>query len=345
VASYVGSHEIHDYLSAVVQKHDVGKFIHLNHKLTSAVWSETRGEWDIEVDVFSPGQTTQTIKRSCNILINASGFLNNWKWPDLPGLNDFKGTLLHSASWKETQQLSGDTVAVIGAGSSGIQIVPALQPIVSKLYAFIRSPTWIAPSQGFVDPTDGSGGLQNFFYTTEQKQHFRDNPDAFLEYRKNIESNLNRIIEIFIRDSPGQLGAKQLFANVMKDRLGGNDELAEKLIPKHGVGCRRLTPGPGFLEALVKPNVEVVTSEIDCVMPEGLLTKDGIFHKVNTIVCATGFDTTFRPRFRLIGRDDASLAERWKDTEDVEAYLALAIPDFPNYFSEHGPSVISSLKC
>lgn len=320
----------------MVQKYDIRKHIHFNHRLASAVWSKERGVWDLEVQVSTNGQfyTAPVVKRSCNILINASGNLNNWKWPEVPGLHDFKGPLIHSADWQQDQNLDNKTVAVIGAGSSGIQIVPALQPKAAKLYAFIRSPTWIAPSRGFIDPPEYSDGRTHLIYSDDDKKKFREDPDFFLQYRKSIEGNLNRIIDVFLKDSPRQIGARQAFADTMRARLGGNDALANKLIPNHSVGCRRLTPGQGFLEALLEPNVEVVTGEIERIVADGLLTADGFHIVVDAIVCATGFNTSYRPRFRLIGEENTDLAELWKNSDDVEAYLAMGVPRFPNYFSK-----------
>lgn len=119
----------------------------------------------------------------------------------------------------------------------------------------------------------------------------------------------------------------------MKNRLGGDERLAAALTPKFGVGCRRLTPGTNFLESLIKENVEVVGEEIGRIESKGLVTRDGRVHEVDAIVCATGFDTTYKPRFKLIGRQDMSLADLWADTNTIEAYLAMAIPEFPSYFS------------
>jgi len=130
-----------------------------------------------------------------------------------------------------------------------------------------------------------------------------------------------------------QLTSGQIFAKIMKERLGGDEQLAAILTPKWGVGCRRLTPGQNFLESLVKDNVEVVSEEIESITEEGLVTRDGTLHKVDAIVCATGFDTTYRPRFNLVGRQGVSLSDLWANTNDIEAYLAMAIPGLPNYFS------------
>lgn len=95
----------------------------------TAVWDEGEGMWELEFEVTSlddPHHKT-LFKRSCNVLINACGVLNHWKWPAIPGLATFKGHLCHSALWNDFDW-EGKTIAVIGSGSSAIQIVPELQP-------------------------------------------------------------------------------------------------------------------------------------------------------------------------------------------------------------------------
>lgn len=135
-----------------------------------------------------------------------------------------------------------------------------------------------------------------------------------------------------------QQGAFSAFAAKMRERLGFDEALSSLLVPKWGVGCRRLTPGKGFLEALIKENVNVVSSEIVKVLPEGVQTADGAVHKMDALVCATGFDTTFRPRFELRGSNGKDLREHWADTNDVEAYMGMSIAGYPNYFTYLGPS-------
>lgn len=104
------------------------------------------------------------------------------------------------------------------------------------------------------------------------------------------------------------------------------------MIPDFAVGCRRPTPGNGYLEALGKPNVSVVTEHISHIVPEGIVLKNGETVKVDTFICATGFDISFFPRFKMIGRNNKDIAQEWKDRP--EAYMSVAAADFPNYFSE-----------
>ena len=77
--------------------------------------------------------------------------------------------------------------------------------------ACIRSPTWIAPSQGFVDP-ENAQGPKNFYYTDKEKKQFRANPDEFLQYRKKIEADMNKTFETMLMESPKQKGARKVFA-------------------------------------------------------------------------------------------------------------------------------------
>lgn len=121
----------------------------------------------------------------------------------------------------------------------------------------------------------------------------------------------------------------------MKTKLGeGNEEILKHLMPDNfAVGCRRPTPGNGYLEALTRENVRVITDGIEQVVPTGIRFNDsGETVSVDTIICATGFDLSFCPRFPLIGRDGESIHETWKDLP--EAYLSTAVPGFPNYFSK-----------
>ena len=114
--------------------------------------------------------------------------------------------------------------------------------------------------------------------------------------------------------------------------LNDDERLTKKLIPDFALGCRRLGPGEGFLEALTADNVEVADSDIDCFTKGGITCKDGKEYDVDIIICATGFDVSFRPYFPILGRGGRSLAEEWTPTP--EAYLAMAAHGFPNFMSK-----------
>jgi len=126
-----------------------------------------------------------------------------------------------------------------------------------------------------------------------------------------------------------------MFKKSMEDRLGPSEKgkrIAQMLLPKFPVGCRRQTPGPGFLEALMQDNVDIRWDDIDKITEKGIQLRSGGELELDAIVCATGFDTSFKPSFPLIGRGGLNLAKKWED-EPPEAYFGITIPDFPNYFS------------
>lgn len=129
----------------------------------------------------------------------------------------------------------------------------------------------------------------------------------------------------------------------MRVKLNHNEPIINKLIPTFPVGCRRSTPGNGYLEALIAPNVRLITESIDRVVPEGILLSTGEVLKVDVFICASGFDISFWPRFPTIGRNEASLKVQWETKP--EAYLSLAAENFPNYFSKcYPPVAFFSLK-
>jgi hypothetical protein len=119
----------------------------------------------------------------------------------------------------------------------------------------------------------------------------------------------------------------------MSDVDGKQDALCNFNFYLSLLSAHSVTPGEGYLEALQKDNVEVVTSPIQEVTKEGILTQDGKAHIVDVIIAATGYDTSYVPPFPLIGRNQVDLGSRWKKT-GAEAYFTCAIPDMPNYFSK-----------
>lgn len=323
---YASGAEIQEYMEQTAKKFDLERYVKLQHLVNHAQWVEEEGVWRVTI----LDQVTGVEKEDwCHFVVNGSGFLNHWRWPDIPGLHSFKGQVLHSAQWKAGTDLQGKRVAVIGNGSSGIQLVTALQPTASHLTTFIRNPTWISTSyaQQFAGPNGA-----NFTYTEEQKEEWRKDETKFRDYRKAIEAEMNGGFAFAFEGSSEQLMAVDYITQMMKTRLGpDHQDLAKKLIPTtFGFGCRRPTPGTGYLEALRSSNVTVELDGIDQVLENGMRTKAGTFYDLDAIICATGFETSWRPRFPIIGRGNVDLAEQWKSRP--RAYLSFAVHNFPNYF-------------
>ena len=112
-ANYASASEIRQYFTDFCNRHGLSKYISLEHEVLGAEWSEDDAKWRVTVRNL---RTSRELQTTAHVLVNATGILNKWKWPLIPGLHSFKGNLLHSAAWDKTVNLSGKTVGLIGNG-------------------------------------------------------------------------------------------------------------------------------------------------------------------------------------------------------------------------------------
>jgi cation diffusion facilitator CzcD-associated flavoprotein CzcO len=324
------------------KKYDCEKFFRYNHQVIKAVWEENSKKWHLSVK--ASGATFVDI---CDIFVNAGGVLDNWKWPDIDGIDEFKGKLMHSANWDQEYDFKGKKAAVIGIGSSGIQILPQVAKVADFTTLFARSETWITPERGISQPGASDPEVDEACnYAPKELKRFAEDPQYLLTHRKALQ---NSRIQGFKQFFLGTDEAKDAFVHskkTMEERLGFSDKgrtIAEQLIPKFPVGCRRLVPGQGFLEALLQENVKMEWKNLDRINASGIITKDGRLIPCDVICCATGFDTSFKPVFPIIGRDGVNLADKW-EKETPEAYFGITVSGFPNYFSKYAQESSSLWK-
>ncbi|CRL25515.1 Flavin-containing monooxygenase-like [Penicillium camemberti] len=331
---FSGADEIREYWNRVSQKYDVRKHIKFQSRCVGARWNDATGKWFVQI--FDE-KTGSVFEDSADIFMTGTGLLNEWKWPFIPGLQSFKGKLLHSACWDNTYDMKDKNIAVIGAGSSGIQIVPALLDKVKSMDHYVRSKTWISNQHGgeiLSSRTNGKGG--NFPYTSEEKEAWQKNPASYIEYRKGLELELQTLYSKTQTSSALQTSSRAQYQADMERRLKDKPELREHLIPDFPPLCKRLTPGPGYLEALTSPKVNVITTGIDSIEETGVVTSCGTHRPVDAIVCATGFETNPGGGFPIIGRHGVNLRDKYKHRP--ETYLGLSTNGFPNFFQSLGPN-------
>ncbi|KAJ7754971.1 FAD/NAD-binding domain-containing protein [Mycena maculata] len=354
------------YATGPVDKYNLHPFIKLEHRLTSAVYSEDTGKWNLTIQRGSDPDRLEQFEDTADVLFTGMGGLSRWKWPDIKGLHSFGGKIIHSAKW-ETGEGDRDSpwedtvrswkekrVGIIGVGSSAIQIVPALQPKVTHLVNYVRGKTWISsPFLGDRAEKLGMGKLESncktscLFYggsetdqyadmfTKKDKEEFKD-PAFYKKFRRELESELNSIHVVTLKGSAVQEGGRAAFKADMLQRLATKPLIAEHLIPDFAVGCRRLTPGPGYLEALCQDNVEFTPTEIKQVLPNGIERVDGTIDELDVIVCATGFDTSYQLGFPIVGRGGVQLSDKYKPHPKL--YVSVAVDGFPNWFQALGPN-------
>ncbi|KAL2009965.1 hypothetical protein VTN00DRAFT_5772 [Thermoascus crustaceus] len=346
---YAPQRDIQKYLEDVCEQHDLWQYIKVSHKVVGAKWVEERQVWEVTVTrtdgrdlvISSPGvtegETDDTWVEECDVFVNAGGFFNNWKWPSIPGREQFKGRSLHTAHWPHDadKDIDGKTVALIGNGSSGIQVLPAIIDRVEKIYVHIRSPTWIIARIG--EKFAGPKGT-TLVFTEEQKKRWREHPEEYLKYRKDVENDVNERFLMYMDHTPEQEAARKYCVENLAEKLkqGGKPEWIEPLTPDFAVGCRRPTPGTGYLEALMSPKCELVWGDVTAFTENGLRSINGVESHVDTVICATGFELSCAPRFPIIGRNNMDLQQCWHKAP--ESYLSVAAADMPNYFTILGPA-------
>ncbi|KAL1406730.1 hypothetical protein Q8F55_006134 [Vanrija albida] len=329
---YAGGKEIHKYLTDVADHYDLRPLIKLQHTVLEARWLEGEGKWALKVQ----DSAGQEFEDKCDFVYYATGLLSNPIWPKIPGRDKFKGVIHHTGEWNAEQEeadgmdWSDKRVAVIGTGSSAIQVVPVMQGKCKELINFARSKTWL--TQTFGDVTLRKLGVDteksaNHVFTEEQKAHFRG-PAAYREFRLMVERDLGSAHFMTHRDSPLQTLVRDDAEGQMRRRLAPRPEIADALLPGYPIGCRRITPGPGYLDSLTKDNVTFVTDDLECFTERGLRTVTGEEYELDAIICATGFDTSSVPRFPIYGQDGVNLQDMWAD--EVRTYLAVSVPKMPN---------------
>ncbi|KAH7142119.1 hypothetical protein EDB81DRAFT_843552 [Dactylonectria macrodidyma] len=317
--------EILEYWKNLSKKYDVTRFLRMSTYVETAQWDDAQSTWALTLqDVDSK----HTSVENYDFMITAIGRFNEWKLPQYPGIKDCKGHLRHSSNWDPTYNPTGKTVAVIGNGASGIQLVPELQKVVKHMDHYARNKTWIAAGWGGRERQVGPE------YISEEQIKSWSNPDTYLAFRKDAEDRYWRGANAMKAGSQENASYREKFIDIMHRRLEKKPGLAEKLIPDFSPHCRRLTPGPGYLEALTEDNLEYIQTPISRFTATGIETADGTHREADAIFCATGHNIDFAPPFSIRARG-VDLKTAWKHDGEIgfpKTYLGMASAGFPNLF-------------
>jgi cation diffusion facilitator CzcD-associated flavoprotein CzcO len=305
------------YLEETVDEFGLRPHLRLGVTVESARWDDGRHVWTLTLDDGTVDE--------CHVLVSAVGFLNLPRYPDWPGLDTFRGPAFHTARWEHQHDLTGRTVAVVGTGSSATQVVPAIQPVLERLYVFQREPGWIMP-KGERDLTDEERAA---FAKPGRRRWERARQRLALDrslwggrlYRPGSKVNATR--EQFCRD-------------YIDRKFADRPDLRAAVTPTYPYPGKRPVIGGAFYSALKKDNVELVPGAVTAVTPTGIVDADGVERDVDVIVMATGFQAAnYLARLEVVGRAGLTLQEHWAG--EPRAYLGITVPGFPNFFMLYGP--------
>ncbi|GAA6044216.1 hypothetical protein JCM8097_002265 [Rhodosporidiobolus ruineniae] len=329
-SKWAGRDEVLAYWKRIVARHQIGDRFVFHTEFVSSRWDGHTQQHTVTLRNVETGETFEVV---ANILISATGALNKPIIPSLPGRNQFKGLQWHSSRWQNDVDLRNKRIAIVGNGSSGIQVIPNIVDVPSiQITQFIRSPGYFRPKV-------------NFEYSPFQKFIFKWIPGALRFYRLKIFFEYDRNIL-----SRG-MGS---WTTALRDRMATNvitymkTQLPEKywdaVIPKYPMHCKRVAYDAGYLASLGRPNVDLVSSPLVEVTETGLATKDGKRYDFDIIVWATGFEVSEMGvglNHGVFGENGEELSETWKNAKGAYGYLGVAAPSVPNYFMILGPNSIA----
>lgn len=308
--------EIHEYFKSVVAAHGIDKLIRFGAEVTEARWDN--GQWLVNCSDGShyKGQ----------VLIAATGVLHHPRYPDIKGLDAFSGRVEHSARWPADLDLRGKRLAIIGNGSTGVQMICATAGVAAHVDHFQRSPQWIMP-------------VQDFAYSDEDRARFRKDPAAIdaIRYNQEYFDNVRRFNNAIVEPDGEPMKIIEDYVRSNLEMSVSDPELRERLRPDYKAACKRLIYSADYYEKVQRPDVSLVREGISHVSSEGIVTRDGQLHRCDVIALCTGFhaDRFVRP-MKMTGRDGADINQVW--ARRPTAYYALTLPDFPNCFMLNGPT-------
>ncbi len=307
--------EILGYMERCVEKYALASHIRFHHEVTGAEFDEAGNQWTVAIRDGEP--------LIADVVVTATGQLNQPAYPSIKGMDDFTGILFHSARWDHSVELTGKTVAVIGTGASAIQFVPEITKKVQSLSLFQRSAAWVLPK-----PDRPFKAWEQALFKSVPAW---DRVYRYLIYWKNESRGLaftkfSGLLELFARQARNE-ARKQVT----------DPEKLKHIIPDYQIGCKRILISNDWYPAINQSHVDLVTESIDRIDENGVVTKDGKHHDVDAIILGTGFAASeFLAPMTITGRQGVTLNEAW--AEGAEAYKGISVNGFPNLFILYGPN-------
>ena len=309
---YAPQPEILEYLEGVAAKYGVDAACEFGKTVERAEWDDATSRWTVHL---ADGERVES-----DIVVSAIGMFNSVVLPDIPGLDDFEGTMFHSSRWDWNHSIAGERVGVIGAAASAVQLVPEVAKEAGTVHLFQRTANWVLPKED--DP-----------YTEEQLAHFRANPEIAGEIRQAIFDGIESGQAFY------DAAVREEMEETVRAAIGvvEDPEVREKLVPTHIWGCKRPLFSNDYYVAFNRPNLELVTDDIERITAKGVVTADGQERVLDTLVLATGFAATeYLSALDVRGRNGLDLNDAWSD--GAQAYKGVTTSGFPNLFMLYGPN-------
>jgi cation diffusion facilitator CzcD-associated flavoprotein CzcO len=349
---FAGQPETLRYLNLVADKFDLRRDIQFRSRVTAAIWDEPTRSWNVTLADDSRFRT--------RFLITAIGPLSTPTMPRIGGVDTFQGQSFHTARWPhEPVDFTGQRVAVIGTGATGVQTIQTIAKSVGHLTVFQRTPNWCAPLHNSQIDAETQSKIKSgypemfrrcqetfacFLHTPDPRGTFEvsdEEREAFFEklYAERGFGIWQGNFRDILIDRKANAVISDFVARKIRQRVR-DQRVAEKLIPKnHGFGTRRLPLETFYYEVYNRDNVELVDiteTPIERITPDGIKTSDREY-VFDIIIYATGFDaiTGSFDRIDFRGVDGARLKDRWRS--GPQTFLGVLVDGLPNMMMLMGP--------
>ena len=336
----------------MADKFDLRRDIQFRSRVAAAIYGEDTRSWNVTLQDGS--------RFRARFLITAIGPLSAPTMPRIEGVDTFRGKSFHTARWPhEPVDFTGQRVAVIGTGATGVQTIQTIARSVGHLTVFQRTPNWCAPlHNGKIDAETQqkikSGYPEMFKRCQETFACFLHTPDprgtfevteqereAFFEklYAERGFGIWQGNFRDILVDRKANAVISDFVARKIRQRVK-DQKVAEKLVPKnHGFGTRRLPLETFYYEAYNQDNVDLVDiteTPIERITPDGIKTSVKEY-KFDIIIYATGFDaiTGSFDQINFQGVDGIGLKDKWKN--GPRTFLGVMVDCFPNMMMLMGP--------
>jgi cation diffusion facilitator CzcD-associated flavoprotein CzcO len=316
---YARGAELKAYADHCVDRYGLRSRIRFGNRVLGAEFDAGGHLWKLDVAEGPP--------LTARYVVGATGVFSQPKPPEIPGLDEFAGTVMHTARWDHEVDLRGRRVALIGTGASAVQVIPAIAPEVERLTVLQRTPVWCLPKpDGPIAPR-----MRRILERVPAaRRAARAASQAYVELTFPIAAHYYGVVPLA---KAGERTALKHLRREVKDPV-----VREKLTPRYGLGCKRPTFSNDYLATFNRPNVELETAPIESFMADGVRTASGE-HEAEVLILATGFKVFEKgnmPPYPVRGRDGVDLGEWW-DENRFQAYEGVSVPGFPNMFMILGP--------
>ena len=349
--------EIEHYLKHVVERFDLRRHIRFDTNVENATYDEAGHRWFIETD---KGE-----RISARFLVAATGTLSTPQFPDIEGIGRFTGESHHTGRWpRRGVELAGKRVGVIGTGATGVQVIQTIAEEVDKLTVFQRTPTFCVPQRnrpltaedreafrrrwpeildacetsygGFIHRFDERSGLAVSADEREEKFEAIWRIPGFAFWFSNFA-------DLMMNDEVNE-HASDFVRRKIRQRVH-DPAVADKLMPEHPFGSKRVPLENGYYEIYNRANVELVDlreTPVVEITSNGIRTTDR-HYDCDVIIYATGFDagTGALTRIDVHGEAGFTIAEKWH--AGPETFLGMMVDGFPNFFMINGPQNAATL--